>query len=592
MTLPRWIFAPAALALALLAIPLVALLADVPWLAIPALLSSPEGSSALWLSLRTSLLATAIIVVLGVPLALALVRLGKWGKVLRVLVVVPMTMPPVVGGLALLAAFGRRSPLGNAFPQMADFLAFSTPAVVVAQVFVGMPFLVLSTEAAVRSVDFRYVEAARALGAGRSRILFRVLLPLVAPAIISGTALAMARALGEFGATLTFAGSLPGVTRTLPLAIYLQREANPELALALAAILLALATALVTLAGLTPWLLTHLRRSRAHTPPHLSELPPAPATTAQQFQVAHVSVSTDGWTAVIGPNGAGKTTLLRRLAGLGPGQPLDGAVLLTQYPALFPHMSVLDNVRFACRDSARAWQELDAVNASDLADRFPHEISGGQAARVALARALATDPQVLLLDEPLAAVDPASASALREVLRTRLRDLPVLHVTHDPVDVAMLATQLLVVEGGEVTAVGSPVEVLAQPQSAFVAEFAGMSCVSGSIEAGSVRTPGGLIAGSSDSGLTDGSPATVLFSPRSVMLTRSPANSSARNTLRARVGHVSHHGSYVRVSLHDGHSTYFADITPTSASAMQLAPGEEIYAVIKALQVTVVPWCY
>ncbi|QGU01356.1 Sulfate/thiosulfate import ATP-binding protein CysA [Corynebacterium kalinowskii] len=592
MTPPRWVYLPALVALAVLGIPLLALLADVNWPALPALITSAEGSAALALSLRSSLLATAIIVVLGIPLALALVSLKKWAAPLRAIVIVPMTMPPVVGGLALLAAFGRRSPLGMWVPALGDFFAFSTSAVVLAQVFVGLPFLVLSAESALKSLDVRYLEAARGLGAGRTKILFRVVLPLIAPAVFSGTALALARALGEFGATLTFAGSLPGVTRTMPLAIYLQREENPDLALALAAILLGLAVALVAVAGATPRLIRRFRLP-LRLPTRRAAAPVSGDKVASQsFDLAGRTIPVRGWTAVIGPNGAGKTTLLRALAGLGSPAQLRRAVLLTQYPALFPHLSVLENVRFACGDNSRARQELEAVHAADLADRYPADISGGQAARVALARALAASPEVLLLDEPLAAVDPAAAGMLRDVLRRRLTDIPVIMVTHDAVDVATLADQVLVIESGQVSAFGSPVDILAQPATEYLAEFAGLSALTGVVSAVAdvvtVESAIGAISGIASQPMQVGRLATALFSPRSVVL--GSGHSSARTSLTSTVRSTSHHGSYVRIALAAGEQTMFADITPTSASELRLLPGDTVAVQIKALQVTVVPW--
>lgn len=587
MTAPRWLYLPAAVALVILGIPLLALLADVNWSALPSLLTSSEGAAALGLSLRTSLLATAIIVVLGIPLAALLATAKRWAAPLRVLVIVPMTMPPVVGGLGLLAAFGRRSLLGSWFPALGDFFAFSTAAVVLAQVFVGLPFLVLSCESALRSVDVRYLEAARGLGAGRAKVFFRVALPLIAPAIFSGTALALARALGEFGATLTFAGSLPGVTRTMPLAIYLQREENPDLALALAAVLLGLAVALVALAGAAPWLLKKLRRPVRRSTGGAPANVKTGSGASQSFVLGGRKIAVRGWTAVIGPNGAGKTTLLRRLT-----SELDRAVMLTQYPALFPHMTVLANVRFACGDTTRAWQELAAVGAEELAERYPAEISGGQAARVAVARALATSPEILLLDEPLAAVDPASASMLRDVLRRRLNGIPVIMVTHDPVDVATLADQVLAIEGSELAACGTPVEILSQPATSFLAEFAGLNTLNGQVESVGdvvgVRTAFGLISGIPVLEMRIGKAATALFSPRSVLI--GSGQTSARTALTGVVRAVSHHGSYVRVTLTAEEQTIFADATPMSASDLRLLPGSEVAVQIKALQVTVVPW--
>jgi molybdate transport system permease protein len=244
--LPRWLALPSAVAAVFLAVPLLALLARVPWRGLPVLLSAPAAVDALWLSLRTCALTTLACLVLGLPLALVLSRgRGAWAALGRALATVPMVLPPVVAGLALLVALGRRAPLGGWLAGAGVDLAFTTAAVVVAQTFVAMPFLVVSVEGALRSTQDDYAVAAATLGARPTTVLWRVTLPLVAPAIASGAALSFARALGEFGATLTFAGSLQGTTRTLPLEIYLQRELDTDTALSLSVVLIATAALLV-----------------------------------------------------------------------------------------------------------------------------------------------------------------------------------------------------------------------------------------------------------------------------------------------------------------------------------------------------------
>jgi molybdate transport system permease protein len=244
--LPRWLLLPAAAAAVFLAVPLLALLARVPWARLPSLLAAPEAIDALWLSLRTCVVTTLVALVLGLPLALLLARgRGRWAAAGRTLATVPMVLPPVVAGLALLVALGRRAPLGGWLAAGGVDLAFTTTAVVVAQTFVSMPYLVVSVEGALRSTPDDYAIAAATLGASPTTVLGRVSLPLVAPAVASGAALAFARALGEFGATLTFAGSLQGTTRTLPLEIYLQREVDTDTAIALSVVLIAVAALLV-----------------------------------------------------------------------------------------------------------------------------------------------------------------------------------------------------------------------------------------------------------------------------------------------------------------------------------------------------------
>ncbi|MDJ0335838.1 ABC transporter permease [Salinibacterium sp. G-O1] len=242
-----WI--PAGLALALLGLPLMALVVRAPWAQLPELLRQPTVASALGLSLGTALLSTAISLVLGIPLALVLARSDQWPAVprrlLRALVTVPLVLPPVVGGVALLLLLGRNGLIGQFLPFQ---LPFTTAAVVIAQVFVAMPFLVLAVDGALRASDRRFEVAAATLGASRFTVFRRITLPLVAPGVAAGALLCFCRALGEFGATITFAGSFPGVTQTLPIATYLQLQTDPDAAIALSLVLMVIsATALVSL---------------------------------------------------------------------------------------------------------------------------------------------------------------------------------------------------------------------------------------------------------------------------------------------------------------------------------------------------------
>ncbi|CAM4190036.1 ABC transporter permease [Janibacter anophelis] len=243
---PAWLWVPAAGAILVVVVPLLGLITSVDVGTLWPLLTSEASVTALLLSLRTAAVATALCIVLGAPLALLLAR-GSWPgqSVLRALVLVPLVLPPVVGGLALLTTFGRRGLLGEHLVAAGISISYSTTAVVLAQTFVALPFLVLSLEGSVRGLDRRQEEAAATLGAGPWRRLTRVTLPLVAPGLVSGCVLAFARALGEFGATLTFAGSAQGRTRTLPLEIYLQREVDQDAAIALSLVLVVLATVIV-----------------------------------------------------------------------------------------------------------------------------------------------------------------------------------------------------------------------------------------------------------------------------------------------------------------------------------------------------------
>jgi len=231
----------ACLAAAFFALPLASLFQRADWHHLWRDLSSSEATEALRLSLTASLGATALAVVLGFPLAWVLARTAFRGRaLLRGLVLLPMVLPPVVGGVALLGAFSRRTPVGSWLYDLFGIqLTFSPAGVVLAEAFVAMPFFVITVEAALRTLDGRYEAVAAGLGAPPGTVFRRITLPMVAPSVVAGAVLAWARALGEFGATITFAGNVAGRTRTLPLAVYLQLEADPGRAIALSLVLLA-----------------------------------------------------------------------------------------------------------------------------------------------------------------------------------------------------------------------------------------------------------------------------------------------------------------------------------------------------------------
>jgi molybdate transport system permease protein len=250
-TRPPWPLVPLVLiAIAFLVLPFVALLQRTPWAGLADLLLNPVVTQALRLSLVTSLAATAVAAVLGIPLAWVLARMRFPGRsLLRALVILPMVLPPVVGGAALLFALGRRGVLGEPVYEGTGFLLpFSMWGVIVANTFVAMPFLVITVEAGLRSVDERYEDAAATLGASRWTTFRRVTIPMAAPSVIAGMVLCWARALGEFGATITFAGNFPGRTQTMPIAIFIALERGDRDA----AVALSLIMIVVSLAVLIP----------------------------------------------------------------------------------------------------------------------------------------------------------------------------------------------------------------------------------------------------------------------------------------------------------------------------------------------------
>jgi molybdate transport system permease protein len=248
--LPWPLAAPALLAVVFLLLPLIGLLSRTPWRGLPRLLAEPEIRTALRLSLLTATLATGLSLLVGIPLAWVLARSRRPGiGLLRALVTLPLVLPPVVGGVALLLALGRRGLVGQYLDAWFGVtLPFTTAGVVIAETFVAMPFLVVTVEGALRSSNRGLEEAAATLGSRPFATFCRVTLPLIGPSLLAGSVLCWARALGEFGATITFAGNFPGRTQTMPLAVYLALERDPDAAIALSLVLLLVSiTALVLL---------------------------------------------------------------------------------------------------------------------------------------------------------------------------------------------------------------------------------------------------------------------------------------------------------------------------------------------------------
>src|SRR5664280_3207880 len=238
---------PALLAALFLLVPLGGLLVRAPWRGLPRLLADSQVLDALRLSLLCASVATALSLAFGVPLAWVLARWQARGiGLLRAVVTLPLVLPPVVGGVALLLAFGRQGILGRLLDEWTGVtLPFTTAGVIIAEAFVAMPFLVITVEGAFRAADRGYEEAAATLGASRLTVFRTVTLPLIGPSLLAGAVLCWARALGEFGATITFAGNFPGRTQTMPLAVYVALENDPEAAVALSLVLLVVSIAVL-----------------------------------------------------------------------------------------------------------------------------------------------------------------------------------------------------------------------------------------------------------------------------------------------------------------------------------------------------------
>ncbi|MEU4264695.1 ABC transporter permease [Streptomyces argenteolus] len=628
---------PALLAVAFLLLPLVGILSRTSWGDLSTHLTSPETTRALTLSLVVSAWALGLSVVLGVPLAWLLARVDFPGKALvRSLVLLPMVLPPTVGGVALLLAFGRRGLLG---PWTEDTfgvtLPFHTSGAVLAATFVAMPFLIISLEGALGGLRPGYEETAASLGASPVRVFFTVTLPMVAPGLAAGAALTWARALGEFGATITFAGNLPGATQTLPLQVYLLLQDNPEAATSVSLLLLVIAMAvLIALRG--RWTGTPNTPARPRTP--ADDSGPAPRKDAHAAPVAtHPTAATEGsWPlhavvtgfnsltldadagttiAVVGPNGAGKTTLLRALLGLTPRAHaelrlgdtdvtalpphLRGVAWVPQDGALFPHMNALANTAYGLRAhgvpraEARltAQQWLDRLGVGHLAHRRPAQLSGGQAQRVALARALAARPRLLLLDEPLAALDQTTRAHVRHTLRRHLDGFGgvCLIVTHDPVEAVALADRVLVLDEGRALQDAPPTEVTRHPRSPWVARMLGRNAWPGIAGAGGVRLDGGGVLVAADP-LPPGTSCLAIIAPEAVAVHRDRPTGSPRNVWPGTVREITTSGSRLRVLItSDRTPDLVAEVTPQAVAELGLAEGTPVWAGVKATEVTVVP---
>ncbi|MFF5899942.1 ABC transporter permease [Streptomyces argenteolus] len=634
---PLTLAVPALLAVVFLSLPLAGILARTSWGELGTHLTDPATTQALKLSLLVSGWALALSLMLGVPLAWLLARVDFPGKALvRSLVLLPMVLPPTVGGVALLLAFGRRGLLGPWLEETFGVtLPFHTSGAVLAATFVAMPFLVISLEGALGGLHPRYEETAASLGASPVRVFFTVTLPMVAPGLAAGAALTWARALGEFGATITFAGNLPGTTQTLPLQVYLLLQESPAAATSVSLLLLAIAMAvLVALRG--RWAgprATGAPRRPAGEPEPGPEPGPGPEPVDEPstagapgerwplraevtgFDQLTIEAEPGTTIAVVGPNGAGKTTLLRALLGLTPRAHADlrlgdtdtgslpphrrGVAWVPQDGALFPHLSALANTAYGlrahgvpraeAREEARRW--LVRLGVGHLGGRKPAQLSGGQAQRVALARALAARPRLLLLDEPLAALDQTTRAQVRHTLRTHLAGFGgvCLIVTHDPVEAVSLADRVLVLDEGRALQDAPPGEVTRHPRSPWVARMLGRNAWPGTATADGLLLSGGgrLVAAEP---LPAGTPALAVIGPEAVSVHRDRPGGSPRNVWPGTVREITASGSRLRVLVGSAEAPdLVAEITPQAAAELGLADGVPVWTSVKATEATLVP---
>ena len=461
--------------------------------------ASPGVGSALATSLLTATIATVAIVLLGTPLAYLLARgKGLRSRVLTALVALPLALPPLMSGLLLLYVLGPHTTLGRLFDGK---LTETRLAIVLAQTFVAAPFLVIAARASFAAVDPALEDVAASLGHGRLARFWRVAVPAALPGIGAGLLLAWLRSFGEFGATIILAYH----PYSLPVYTFVEFDATglPATMLPIAVALGAALTVLL-LSGSRPWRRRTQRSLAAPlAPTHraLEAVEPAALDFALAKRVGDFSLeiahrSAGPRLALLGPSGAGKTLTLRLLAGLiGPddaeharvalgsndltGLPPERRALgyLPQQPALMPRRSVWRQVTFGARaqPGLAAWW-IERLGLTGLEDRHPDELSGGQQRRVALARALAVAPRVLLLDEPFAGLDAPERDRLRRELRRLQREvgLSTVLVTHDPEEAALLADEIVVLDHGHVLQAGTRASVFRTPGSPQVAALLGI----------------------------------------------------------------------------------------------------------------------
>lgn len=494
-------------------------------------LTVPLDLSPLWISLKVSLLATIFTFFAGIAAAYWMLGdRGKWKSLLEGIFVSPLILPPTVVGFLLLLFFGKNGPVGKLLMSFDFSLVFTWYGAVITATVVSFPLMYRTALGAFEQIDGNLLAVARTLGASEWTVFRRIMLPLCLPGVLAGATLAFARALGEFGATLMLAGNIPGQTQTIPMAIYFAVEAGAMQE----AWFWAIVIMLISLSGIVAvnfWQeQRQKRRSRlvtASREPHqlktsgnpTSAVSPAHPTAQAgspsglivdiQKRLANFDLDlafdvTNSTLGILGGSGTGKSMLLRCIAGMEtPTQGqivLNGRVLfdakrginvpsrdrrigfLVQNYALFPNMTVTKNIAFGLPRSLSAREvrqrveaQLEAVQLQGYGDRYPHQLSGGQQQRVALARVLASQPEVILLDEPFSALDTHLRSQMELEMIARLRDFRgvSLFVTHNLEEAYRICDDLLVLEKGHALASGSKYDIFEHPGVLGVAQLTG-----------------------------------------------------------------------------------------------------------------------
>ena len=454
---------------------------------------SPTEWTAIQLSLRVAVVATLVATPLGIALAWLLARRDFWGKsVLDAVIHLPLVLPPVVTGYLLLLTFGKRGLVGA---WLADHLgivfAFRWTGAALACGVMSFPLLVRPIRLSIEAVDRRLEQAAGTLGAAPWRVFATVTLPLALPGVLAGMVLGFAKAIGEFGATITFVSNIPGETQTISSAIYSLIQTPDGDTAALRLVVVSIVIAMAALIA-SEWF---ARRATATPAWELTMLRVDVSKQLGEFSLEAAFTSEGRVTGLFGASGAGKTSLINMIAGLLrpdrgiiaiDGETLDDTAARIHVPAhrrrigyvfqdarLFPHLDVRQNLDYGRRmnrlaeDPAQRKRVTDLLDIGRLLDRRPGQLSGGERQRVALGRALLSQPRLLLLDEPLGSLDEERKAEILPYL-VRLRDeagVPMVYVSHDAAELRQLATQIVMLQRGRVTAFGGA-EVLpaaAQP---------------------------------------------------------------------------------------------------------------------------------
>ncbi|WIM68614.1 ATP-binding cassette domain-containing protein [Corynebacterium breve] len=626
---PKLTVALGFLAVAWILGPVFALANRAPWAKLPSIVSDPQTHDLLTVTVCSAVLSTLITLTLGLPLAIWIQHLHRGSDLIRILVFLPLAMPPVVGGLALTALIGRHGLLSPLLDATNIQFAFAFAGVVAAHTFVSLPFVVVTIDSALRNIDPEIPSSASGIGFPPGKIVRRIVLPAIAPSIATAAGLAFSRSLGEFGTTLTFAGSMPGVTRTMSLGIYLARETDQDTAYGLAVLLIFLALGTLLLSTLPTLLVKQhqpVARSTDKINTDLLKKLTTPETTGVSIDVDGVHIPADRLTAVVGENGSGKTTLLNLIAGrvrgaevkLGdrivdkPGmRPVPahkrGVVILTQQPGLPHTTTVLGAIEMVTDDEERAKQLLGAAGLASFEDVPIPALSGGQAAQVALVRALAARPSVLLLDEPLAAVDIKSARAWRRVLRAIGPQRTTVLVTHNPLDITGISEHLVVMEKGANVSSGPTATELQQPTNSFMARISGLNRLKGVITGSKNGTIRVDVDGVSVSGVvpdaeldieevTIGSPAVVTFLPTATTIRLEDNTTidktkqqSARNIWPGTILSVEASPTEVHLIIDIVGQSITVPVTRDAALDLELEPGTKVECVTKALSIWVHP---